>query len=92
MSANKLNWTTDWPKKVGRYWFYGQRYRNAAKAELFTVVVMTNGAGYPVYVCEGQFLYQAEGAVGLWAPLPDPVNTPYKEYLELLAKNLNTEK
>lgn len=68
----KVNWTKEWPRTAGRYWFYGIRYKNSDRREIFTVNVMICSNGVPVYVCEGQFLYKQEGAEGYFAPMEEP--------------------
>jgi hypothetical protein len=67
-----MKWTKTWPKKSGSYWFYGWRWKRdwfvADKKEdpkLFLVEVKKANNGV-FYVTQGHFLYESEGAVGLW--------------------------
>lgn len=67
-------WTKDWPRTTGHYWFYGWPFRDRGSApKMHLVSVNTNKAGSVMMVTDGHFLYQAEGADGLWqkAVLPE---------------------
>lgn len=66
------NWTREWPTQSGHYWFYGWCFHGHDNApQLFFVKVrqIQNGLAY---ITEGHFLYEAEGARGVWqeAELP----------------------
>ena len=87
----KPKWNPEWPRQAGLYWFYGLRFRDNAEAQLYVARVHVSAAGDPFYVCEGSFLYKAEGAVGLWALIDLPVNLPYKAFLDQVAANLKPE-
>ena len=79
----KEKWTKTWPKKSGKYWFYGWRFgKNSItsgetkKPELCFVEVKLDASNHPMCVTKGHFLYKAEGATGVWTPailpaLPD---------------------
>lgn len=67
-------WTSEWPDKPGWFWFYGHRSSYGAKhgkPELFAVSVkkISNGV---MYVADGHFIFEAEGAVGKFAPMIVP--------------------
>ena len=70
-------WTKEWPTEPGRYWFWGQVSRSwtgkECKPDYFLVKVRrcVNGV---MYVTDGRFIYEAEGAKGVWclAIVPEP--------------------
>ena len=66
-----MNWTKEWPTTPGQYWFYGRRSSMRDKDDLFYVQVrkIQNGV---TYICEGSFLFEAEGAKGVWQPITLP--------------------
>ena len=78
MSKNKVEWTQEWPKEPGYYWFYGRRFRTThLKQEdnsIYFVEVFISSNKSPVYICSGNFLSKGGGAEGWWtrAELPDP--------------------
>lgn len=58
-------WTKKWPKKAGKYWFYGQSHADLdSDVELFFVEVHKISNGF-AYVTKGHFIYESE-AKGLW--------------------------
>lgn len=75
------DWQTEWPTENDtRWWFYGYRSEFSRKSltlrhgkntepptgiELLSVKVWNNGKSV-FYVADGAFLYEAEGAIGLW--------------------------
>lgn len=65
------DWTREWPQSEGVYWLYGVRSRYAEKPQLMMVRVR-KGANALVCVAEGAFLYQDEGAGGMWMPVDVP--------------------
>lgn len=69
-------WTNAWPTGPGWYWFLGQTSKGMwdREPEYVPVRVHHDGTGEPVYVGRGGFLWQAEGARGLWTRMlmPDP--------------------
>jgi hypothetical protein len=67
-----MKWINEWPTIGGFYWFYGKRYKGALKDEPFFVRVHRKEDGKCIYVCEGNFLYKEEGAVGLWRKIENP--------------------
>lgn len=70
-------WSREWPRVPGKYWFWGVRWtsfnKETPKMHLVEVVLMGEKKT-PAHVCEGAFLYEAEGARGWWTPafLPNP--------------------
>lgn len=77
----KPAWSPTWPTEQGAYWFHGFRFqriewpgREPEKPQTHFVEVWHDGAGNPMYVTCGHFLYKSEGASGLWlkAELPAP--------------------
>jgi hypothetical protein len=79
MGAN-TEWTSKWPTKPGRYWFYGWPYGRPYEVisnkpippELNHVDVwkVSNGLAY---VRDGNFWDKNQGAVGLFIPAGLPV-------------------
>ena len=65
-------WIDEWPKEKGLWWFYGwcfgkEGIREDNKPELCLVKVSGPlGSGDFMYVTNGHFLYEAEGATGKW--------------------------
>ena len=70
MSFNS-SWTKEWPKKAGRYWFYGILSSVAEKPSLFVVVCWKTPDGY-AYITDNMFMYSDERAKGIWKFLPEP--------------------
>lgn len=61
---DKNNWTTEWPKKEGLYWFYGYRYRDnnyPLKINLVSVMEVSNGFLYSI---NGAFWFEEEAGNG----------------------------
>ena len=59
-----MEWTQNWPNKVGFYWFYGYRYGKGSgnfkcKKELHLVEVSKCSNGL-MYIASGQFLFKSE--------------------------------
>jgi len=78
-------WTREWPKKPGFYWFYGYRYGVGTiqfpnDPRLQTVHVGgPTGSGNMIYVDDaGSFMYKSEVKEGWFLPLdlPDPPPPP----------------
>ncbi len=73
----KQQWQNEWPTEPGPWWLYGWCFRKFSikeekeepKLHLVEVRKVQNGM---MYVTEGHFLYEAEGAEGEWmkATLP----------------------
>ena len=66
----KNEWTKEWPKEEGMYWFYGELYRPVSqrpepKIELVNVQGPTANNHW-MYVANGQFVSEHEGMQGLW--------------------------
>jgi hypothetical protein len=63
------DWTEEWPTTPGWYWFWGQCFRSWKGDEwspnLYSVVVRRCSNGL-AFVTNGHFMYQEEGAEGLW--------------------------
>lgn len=71
-------WTWEWPKKAGYYWFHGHKWGTQLCDERLPsthlVLCRIDATGSPFYVTDGHFLYKAEGARGMWMPaeVPEP--------------------
>jgi hypothetical protein len=65
-------WSAQWPKEPGAYWFFGKRFKQDIM-KLRLVWVRTCMGGRLAYVCDGNFVYDSEGAEGSFLPaeLPD---------------------
>ena len=64
----KMNWTKEWPKTPGSYWFYGWRFGSWIKdhdPELSYVEVRKTMNSI-AYITSGHLLYKSEGARGFW--------------------------
>ena len=70
----KTKWTKTWPKKPGKYWFYGWQWKPEPKEEpdIHIVKVLISGNNLPIYIMEGNFMYKEEGAEGYWAEFTPP--------------------
>ncbi len=62
----KINpqWTTEWPKETGLFWFYGYRYGkiscgNKCKPELMLVKAQKIQNGF-MYLADGNFMFKRE--------------------------------
>lgn len=67
-------WTEKCPNKEGMYWFYGYRFGKDnlnEKPELCLVEVWKIANGL-AHVARGNFMYQEEGAIGLFTPADHP--------------------
>lgn len=68
-------WSREWPVEPGAYWFYGWEFRSQIREnklpELHFVHVR-RGSNCVMYVTNGHFLYQEEGAEGVWMPVELP--------------------
>ena len=69
-------WTEEWPTEPGKYWFWGQKFRNWSgeyKPGMYLVKVR-QCVNSLVYVTDGHFIYEEEGARGQWQPavVPEP--------------------
>jgi len=67
-------WFEEWPKEPGNYWFYGYTSRWIKDPELHLVQVRLSGNILPVpmYITDGRFVYESDGAQGLWQPATLP--------------------
>ena len=69
-------WTKEWPTERGWYWFYGQTSKMVwdMRPEYVPVRVGRGGDDKPFHVGRGGFLWEAEGARGLWTRMvmPEP--------------------
>jgi hypothetical protein len=72
-------WTKEWPKEPGTSWFFygwtSTMGKRDDKPEYHIVHIWKTGNGV-TYVCDGHFLYQQEGAEGIffkidYPPIPD---------------------
>lgn len=64
MASKVKGWSKLFPKKKGKYWFYGYRYGKAScgqerKPELMLVDVRKASTGF-MYVANGHFMYPSE--------------------------------
>ena len=61
-----MEWTREWPKQVGRYWFLGYDFGQGLNAIicLLSVEVWKSANGF-MYVCGGNWIYPTQ-AEGLW--------------------------
>ena len=72
-------WTTKWPTKPGRYWFYGWPYGNTEEVisknpiapELNSVNIWKVSNGIAI-VREGNFWAKSEGGIGLFCEADVP--------------------
>jgi len=78
-------WTLEWPTEPGKYWAWGERFKNAGKPAIFLVEVWKCANG-PGHVTSGHFLYKSECGPLIWtpayiptAPTAEQVEAAYKE-------------
>ena len=71
-----MEWTREWPKQAGRYWFLGYDFGSGhdQPVRLHNVSVRKIRNGF-MYICDGHFIYPGK-AEGLWCkaelpPWPD---------------------
>lgn len=76
-------WFKDWPNEPGNYWFFGYRSNYSSSAALYHVQVRKIVTG-PIYIADGHFLCQAEGARGLWLPKDVPEVPTLEQLAELV--------
>lgn len=72
-------WTSEWPTEQGYYWFYGWCFCHRDRPPGFHCVEVYRTAIGFRYATGGHFLYETEGASGIWQPvkLPNlPANLP----------------
>ena len=67
-------WTNKFPTEEGSYWFYGwlskyDKKNSDRKLRSADVHKISNGF---MYVSEGSFMYEAEGAESYWLYIPKP--------------------
>ncbi len=72
-----MTWTTEWPTERGDYWFYGWCWKSQKDNPEMHLVQVRQGGGdkpFPIYVTNGHFVFQGEGAEGKWleANVPEP--------------------
>lgn len=69
-------WSKEWPTKSGWYWFCGWRARwlfdNKSIPVLSTVKVRISGNNHLIYICDGNFMFKEDGAIGFFLPLETP--------------------
>lgn len=70
-------WTKEWPTTPGWYWFHGVHSTpwGTEKNKTTPVEVRIGGSGkskFLMYVSNGAFMWEKEGAKGLWQPMPLP--------------------
>jgi len=65
MRTKQGMWTKEWPRRAGWYWFYGVRSNIAKDPGLHMVRVRKASDGF-VYIADGTFLYEEEGAKGVF--------------------------
>lgn len=71
-TPKNTNWQNEWPSETGFWWFYGKTFKST-KIELhFVKVINTAVPGTLVYITNGHFLYQEEGATGCWTKVQLP--------------------
>lgn len=68
MSSNI--WNTE-PDSEGWWWFYG-RQEHDTEIELLTVKVVKTKTSL-IWIAEGAFMYEAEGAKGFWQKIKEPL-------------------
>ena len=71
-------WTKEWPRKSGKYWFYGWLWGDTKdlngklkEPELEYVKVDKIPNSF-MYVTHGAFIYKSEKHIGLWSPIELP--------------------
>jgi len=77
MSTQDSPWTEEWPTKPGRYWFFGWRTAHGnydMDPKLMSVYARRAGGERPwlVFVADGHFFWEREGARGAWVPADVP--------------------
>lgn len=69
-------WVREFPTEKGYYWFFGWCHKCRENIpEMFLVrVIFLGGDKTPMYMTNGHFFYEREGAKGMWmkAKLPEP--------------------
>jgi hypothetical protein len=70
-------WFREWPTKEGWYWFHGVTHTPSGSEKARMVPVNVRHAGsddrkFWMYVANGAFLHESEGARGLWLPMTQP--------------------
>jgi hypothetical protein len=77
-------WSTEWPVRVGSYWFYGWRTKGRdCPPVLFFVEARMMMWGI-VYVTANLYLSPSDGSAGLWLPAEAPQPPDLKEVEKLL--------
>lgn len=84
-------WTKEWPKKAGDYWFYGWEFGRMKNIytgepippELCHVKVKKCVNGL-IFVTNGHFFYKAEGAIGIFSKVDMPIIPDFfeKEFIK----------
>lgn len=87
VAESKQKWSFTWPVKPGRYWAWGERFRNQGKPELMYVEVFKCANGI-ARVTKGSFLYVSESGVLLWTPAFLP-NLPTAEQVQAARDEFN---
>jgi hypothetical protein len=71
-------WTKEWPRKEGEYWFYGwlwgdtKNFDGKPKDPQLEYVAVTKIPNSIVYVTQGALIYKSEKHIGLWSPIELP--------------------
>lgn len=73
----KKQWTTEWPKTPGHYWFYGwtNKWLIDRGPELYLIKLDRSRHGWRRFsIFHGGHMHYKDGARGLWKPavLPEP--------------------
>jgi hypothetical protein len=64
-------WTSEWPAKVGWYWFYGHKYGEDREPE-YGMVRVFQGANALIHTIDGQFMFRSEGHNGVFMAIEPP--------------------
>jgi len=69
-------WSKEWPTEPGWYWFCGWKtkwlFDNKSIPLLQTLKVRISGNNYPMYICDGHFMFKEDHPIGFFLPLETP--------------------
>jgi len=69
---SKNNWSNVWPTETGFYWFYGILYKGSEGLYQLYFAKVRKTLKSVVYIIDGHFVYECEGAKGVWTLIPTP--------------------
>lgn len=77
-----MNWTQEWPREEGWYWFYGVRNKGYQKKIQAPLKCRRISNGF-IYVLDGHFAYESEAGPAWFKKMDEPEDPGFLRELEI---------